>query len=241
MNVGDRVLLANKGERGKKKLADKWEPTVYTVVDSNPQTHIYKLEDNNGKTKVVHRNLILDVSFLPVESAAGGTSDTEDSRDVSEDDSQMENSINSLEGEDSEDRTSAWILSGVEDGASHRSCDEVDRDEDEFDAGAESDQSVAPDVASGFDTSSVQSVRPVTVPAVDISDTASSDRTAHTPTVIPDTLPAVEEEQGPVSREPTQADTQGVVRTRAGRVVRKVNRLVETMVQTPLSLGRFVC
>lgn len=44
LNVGDRVLLANKGERGKKKLADKWEPTVYTVVDRNPQTHVYKLE-----------------------------------------------------------------------------------------------------------------------------------------------------------------------------------------------------
>lgn len=61
LNVGDRVLLSNKGKGGKKKLADKWEPTVYTVVDSNPQTHIYRLEDN-GKTKVVHRNLILTLS-----------------------------------------------------------------------------------------------------------------------------------------------------------------------------------
>lgn len=51
------MLLANKGERGKKKLADKWEPVVYTVVDKNPQTHIYKISDATGQCKVVHRNL----------------------------------------------------------------------------------------------------------------------------------------------------------------------------------------
>lgn len=41
LNKGDRVLLANKGERGKKKLADKWESKVYTVIDKDPKTHIY--------------------------------------------------------------------------------------------------------------------------------------------------------------------------------------------------------
>lgn len=90
-------------------------------------------------------------------------------------------------------------------GASHRFCDEVDTDEDGSDAGTELDQSVVSDVASGFDTSSFQSFRPVTVPAVDISDTVSSDHTTHTPMVIPDTVPAVGEEQGPVSQVPTHA------------------------------------
>ena len=66
LNMGDRVRLANKGERGKKKFADKWEPTVYTVMDSKLQTHIYTLGDDKGNAKVVHRNLILDISFLPV-------------------------------------------------------------------------------------------------------------------------------------------------------------------------------
>uniref|UniRef100_A0A8C5PDV3 Integrase catalytic domain-containing protein n=1 Tax=Leptobrachium leishanense TaxID=445787 RepID=A0A8C5PDV3_9ANUR len=68
LNIGDRVLLANKSERGKRKLADKWDPTVYTVQDLNLQTNIYKLIDEEGKSKVVHRNLMLDISFLPVES-----------------------------------------------------------------------------------------------------------------------------------------------------------------------------
>lgn len=38
LNVGDRVLLANKAGRGKKKLADMWEPTIFTVIDHIPQT-----------------------------------------------------------------------------------------------------------------------------------------------------------------------------------------------------------
>lgn len=62
LNIGDRVLIANKGERGKKKLADRWDPTVYTVKDRNLQTHTYKLEGSKGNTKVVHRNLVLNIS-----------------------------------------------------------------------------------------------------------------------------------------------------------------------------------
>ncbi len=54
LNCGDRVLISNKGERGKRKLADRWEPTVYTIVDSDPKTHIYKVEDDKGLTEVVH-------------------------------------------------------------------------------------------------------------------------------------------------------------------------------------------
>ncbi|PWA25098.1 hypothetical protein CCH79_00021089, partial [Gambusia affinis] len=61
-NIGARVLLANKGERGKKKLSDKWSAKVYAVVDRNLQTHTYKLEDKQGNKS----NLMLDISFLPV-------------------------------------------------------------------------------------------------------------------------------------------------------------------------------
>lgn len=57
LNCGDRVLIANKGERRKRKLADKWEPTVYTIVDNDPHTHIYKVKNDKGHTKVVHRNM----------------------------------------------------------------------------------------------------------------------------------------------------------------------------------------
>lgn len=62
------MLLANKGGRGKCKLADKWEPNVYTVVASKPHLHIYKIRDRNGQVKTVHRNLLLSVNFLPLDN-----------------------------------------------------------------------------------------------------------------------------------------------------------------------------
>lgn len=40
LNMGDRVILANKRERGKRKLADKWEGTMCTIIDKNLQTHV---------------------------------------------------------------------------------------------------------------------------------------------------------------------------------------------------------
>lgn len=67
IDVGDHVLLANKTERGKRKIADRWESTVYTVVDHKPKTHTYRIRNpKTGQEKVVYRNLLLFVDFLPI-------------------------------------------------------------------------------------------------------------------------------------------------------------------------------
>lgn len=67
LTVGDRVLLANRGERGKRKIADKWESTVYEVTSVRPGINVYSIRDPvTSKEKVVHRNLLLPVSFLPM-------------------------------------------------------------------------------------------------------------------------------------------------------------------------------
>lgn len=64
---GDQVLLANKGERGSKKLADKWESTPYVVVARDPKCHTYRIKNiASGREKVVHRNLLLCANFLPL-------------------------------------------------------------------------------------------------------------------------------------------------------------------------------
>ena len=69
LTVGDRVLLANRGERGKRKIADKWESTVFEVVSVKHGINVYHIRDPvTSREKVVHRNLLLPVSFLP----AGG-------------------------------------------------------------------------------------------------------------------------------------------------------------------------
>lgn len=65
---GDQVLLANKGERGSKKLADKWMSTPYVVIARDPKCHTYRIKSTaNGNEKVVHRNLLLCANFLPLE------------------------------------------------------------------------------------------------------------------------------------------------------------------------------
>ena len=65
---GDRVLLANKGERGKKKLADRWESAVYVVVRKNNELHTYSVRHPvTGRIETV-RNLIMPVNFLPLPS-----------------------------------------------------------------------------------------------------------------------------------------------------------------------------
>ncbi|RXN11117.1 hypothetical protein ROHU_005066 [Labeo rohita] len=67
VDVGDRVLLANKGARGKQKLADLWEDTTYTVVGLNKDSHTYRIQHSRtGVVKTVHRNLIKPVNFLPL-------------------------------------------------------------------------------------------------------------------------------------------------------------------------------
>uniref|UniRef100_A0A8C5DFV4 Integrase catalytic domain-containing protein n=1 Tax=Gouania willdenowi TaxID=441366 RepID=A0A8C5DFV4_GOUWI len=71
VDIGDRVLLANRKERGKKKLADRWESTIYTVMDINPEKHTYRIHDTvTGQEKVVHRNLLMLANFLPVEATS---------------------------------------------------------------------------------------------------------------------------------------------------------------------------
>lgn len=65
LDVGDRVLVANRGERGKRKIADKWESTVYEVVSVKPDINVYCIRDPvTSRTKILHRNLLLPVNFL---------------------------------------------------------------------------------------------------------------------------------------------------------------------------------
>ncbi|XP_048019552.1 uncharacterized protein LOC125250815 [Megalobrama amblycephala] len=63
--VGDRVLLANRGEKGMRKVADKWDSVLYEVQSVRPEINVYRIKDvQTGKERVVHRNLLLPVNFL---------------------------------------------------------------------------------------------------------------------------------------------------------------------------------
>ena len=238
LQVGDRVLLANKGERGKKKLADKWAPMVYTIVERNPKTHIYKICDALGQHKVVHRNLLLDVSFLPVQDPLEGRS--LDSPSDAGDSSVGEelDGLSSIGEESSQARTSLWVLSDSDHNA-------------DGDTVAEELVSLLSDDASRSDDVDKMDNRHVIPDLPDsqadaVPTPASSPVDSHetqTVPVIDSDMPQTSGNQHDSSRsdlprhDSDPVTVRGRVATRAGRVVKSVNRLIENMVQRPITWG----
>ncbi len=238
LNIGDKVLIANKNERGKKKLADKWNETVYTIKDRNLQTHTYKLEDIKGDTKIVHRNLVLDISFLPVMTDGKRLCDTE-----SED-------LDSLEEEDTGDRTSDWIMSGSGDIQSQDNLSEGWAEADQSSQGtAELDyeeQSVNGHIQCssrdhsqshrGNDMDSMVAEPDLDFPLLSDLDaqlhSGESDANAESKSQLTDLVHDTDAHDIDTQMHSSE-DTENVVRTRAGRVRKRVNRLIESMIHKP--------
>ncbi|XP_060733694.1 uncharacterized protein LOC132851087 [Tachysurus vachellii] len=207
LNVGDRVLLANKGERGKKKLADRWDPNVHTVKDRDLRANIYKVIDGKGKSKVVHRNLILDISFLPIEPTQD--EDVLSSAGNVETKPCMSDLFDPTDGGGSDDRMGAWVSDEQGEVEGQESvCGDLESD---YSAECCSPNEVAGDCSDRMndeDGESYSSTLDQQVRAVNDSNTNHiTDMPAH-----------------------TSDDTQSF-RTRAGRVVKKVSRLIESMTQ----------
>ena len=70
IQVGDVVLVRNLSIRGKHKLADRWEEDPYRVVECIPGLPVYKVQDKDGKERVLHRNLLLSFRGPPSAPAA---------------------------------------------------------------------------------------------------------------------------------------------------------------------------
>ncbi|XP_076729357.1 uncharacterized protein LOC143412473 [Maylandia zebra] len=69
LNVGDRVLVRNVRLRGKHKLADKWESSVYIVVKKAGTLPVYTVrpEGQDKPLRTLHRDLLLPCGYLPPE------------------------------------------------------------------------------------------------------------------------------------------------------------------------------
>ncbi|KAL9978408.1 hypothetical protein ACROYT_G015921 [Oculina patagonica] len=68
---GDRVLVRNMSERGGPgKLRPYWKQEIYVVTQKRKDMPVYEVkpESGNGRSKVLHRNMLLPFSYLPVET-----------------------------------------------------------------------------------------------------------------------------------------------------------------------------
>lgn len=68
LEVGDRVLVRNLSLRKKHKISDRWEQTVYVVVkqpDENIPIYVVRPGDEEGRERVLHRDMLLPCGFLP--------------------------------------------------------------------------------------------------------------------------------------------------------------------------------
>lgn len=71
LEIGDFVLVKNVGLKGKHKLADKWEPETYVIIDQECRdipVYVVKPYSGEGRQKVLHRNMLLPLS-LPIEDS----------------------------------------------------------------------------------------------------------------------------------------------------------------------------
>ena len=66
--VGDKVLLKHTAFKGKHKILDQWENTIYEVIEQPlGKIPVFKIQSMEGddKMKVVHRNLLLPLFSDP--------------------------------------------------------------------------------------------------------------------------------------------------------------------------------
>lgn len=236
---GDRVLLANKGERGRRKLADRWESTIYTVISKNPTCHTYRIRNvKSGQEKVVHRNLLLQANFLPIESEGEPEMSFASESELGQEQSQSDGESPVADPEDDcTERTARWVAQMTDD------CVPAPRGPQECD-------SIGDSVCAQLDDEEHQDSDSASseVAAYPEVDDDNNSRACTTP-VEEGTLPSISyPESQPVSEVGSlvkhggvpPSNAAGQIRTRVGRIVKPVNRLIQTMKQRNLQTGNVV-
>ena len=81
VETGDRVLVKVVAFDGKHKIADRWEDVPY-IVSKRPNNdipvYVVKREDGVSKQRTLHRNVLLPIGFLPLDTPDKGKKNTND-------------------------------------------------------------------------------------------------------------------------------------------------------------------
>lgn len=229
VDVGDRVLLANKGERGKRKLADRWEDAVYLVVGVNANSHTFKIQHGTtGVVKVVHRNLITPVNFLPLPDTASEEGQDFSVSSASEcpcpepDDAVMDEDDTSTDAV--EYRTKVWVSQLPSEGSSVLSVEVAQHTPPSSSSGQ--DGPLPSPVSVGLRPQDLQ--QPVSeLGGVETDQGERSNTALADVAAFSDQIPSLPVAAAPVpSVEPSAS-----MRSRTGRLLRPVTRLIEMMDQ----------
>lgn len=241
------VLVANKSERGKRKLADKWENGVFTVVDVNPDIHVYRIKDATGRTKVVHRNLLLEVNFLPIpgideESSFSETDQPLICAESNQDDYGVDQApmasqpdIPDLSASNVEMLTVLSTESSSQsfsyDSDKSSVCEPALSPVTDMTLPDDLTLSLHSDVADTVNLGIAQYPGAADELSKDEGHTQHSDETAQNLPLSPNLLCTDSSLQADAN---THAEVVKPVKTRVGRIVKSVNRLIESMVQIPV-------
>ncbi|XP_052469952.1 uncharacterized protein LOC128026725 [Carassius gibelio] len=225
VNVGDRVLLANKGERGKRKTADRWESHIYIVTGMNHEVHTFRIRNSvTGTEKVVHRNLIMPVNFLPLRK---DMSDDDTCKNFASSSSSLSMNGNvelGLPVDELDERTVSWVSElPVSQDAGPSESDSVQLSI----ADQPTSLTVSCDAADSRKTIETD-CRSLTHETDDDNNIVQADEGVNTDTLAADHLQRY-------SRALSGQGGSLTVRTRCGRVVKPVIRLIQNMHQKVLS------
>lgn len=216
--VGDRVLVANRGEKGRRKVSDKWESSPYEVTAVYPDINVYRIREiNSDKVRLVHRNLLLSVNFLPVDEHQ--ESDQKDD-DVNDEIDLQENKV------DLDDRTANWVLSnpdGFDEEDKHTNCTDLP---DVSDCVSEILDSASTDAGNLQEINDVKVRSDVNVTSdVDLPEGGQDSNSTQGEQ---DQNEVIQDEESVVCTQPRQVEA-AVTRTRLGRVIKPTKRLIYEM------------
>ena len=118
LQPGDRVLVRNLSKRGGPgKLRSHWEQKVHIIVEQKGGLPVYEVtpEGQGGKSRILHRNLLLPCDFLPVDPPEPAPQCTQERRRKSVPAKQQELEVQQLnQGGDSGDEGELPGLSPTE-------------------------------------------------------------------------------------------------------------------------------